>query len=114
MTGADFDPWLFVLLTVVMMGGAGWLTGQALAATWRRAYHTVAGCIALGLADRFLIFALFEGDLLSVVGFAVDTAVITAIGLVGWRTTQVRRMVGQYPWLYERAGPFAWREKGAR
>ncbi|WP_375731230.1 DUF6867 family protein [Azospirillum sp. B506] len=22
-----------------------------------------------------------------------------------------RRMVNQYPWLYERAGPFAWRER---
>ncbi|WP_338019209.1 DUF6867 family protein [Azospirillum doebereinerae] len=27
------------------------------------------------------------------------------------RIAIARRMVNQYPWLYERNGPFAWRER---
>jgi len=106
-----FHPLLFLILTVAIMGGAGWLTGQAVAATWRPVWQAVAGCIALGLADRFLVFALFGGELLSADGFVLDTAVIVAIGLLAWRVTQVRKMVTQYPWLYRRAGPFAWRRR---
>ena len=108
---AGFDPLLFVILTVAIMGGAGWLTGQAVAATWRPMWQAAAGCVALGLADRFLVFALFGGELLSAGGFALDPAVIVAIGLAAWRVTLVRKMVTQYPWLYRRAGPFAWRAR---
>ena len=112
MTGTgEFDPWLFLMFTVAIMGGAGWLTGQAVAATWRAPRHAVAGCVALGLADRFLVFALFDGALLSLTAFLVDTAVITGIGLIAWRITRVRRMVAQYPWLYEPVGLFFWRER---
>ncbi|MFB3054603.1 MAG: DUF6867 family protein [Alphaproteobacteria bacterium] len=31
--------------------------------------------------------------------------------LLAWRIRQVRRMVGQYPWLFEKAGPLNWRER---
>ena len=108
---SGFHPVLFLILTVAIMGGAGWLTGQAVAAAWRPLWQAIAGCIALGLADRFLVFALFGGDLLSAGGFLLDTAVIVAIGLAAWRMTLVRKMVTQYPWLYRRAGPFAWRHR---
>jgi len=108
---SGFHPVLFLILTVAIMGSAGWLTGQAVAAAWRPLWQAIAGCVALGLVDRFLVFALFKGDLLSVGGLLLDTAVIAAIGLAGWRVTLVRKMVTQYPWLYRRAGPFAWRQR---
>jgi branched-chain amino acid transport system ATP-binding protein len=41
----------------------------------------------------------------------VHFAVITAMALIAYRITQVRKMVVQYPWRYERASLFAYREK---
>lgn len=108
-----FDPLLFLILTVIIMGGAGWLTGKAVAGGWRPLRQAIAGCVALGLFDRFLVYALFKGPLLSLPGFLLDAGVIVAIGAVAWRVTQAHKMVTQYPWLYRRAGPFAWRDQGA-
>jgi hypothetical protein len=74
-----------IVLTLVLFGGAAFMTGQAVAATWRPAWNVVLYCALLGLADRFLHFALFEGQLLSVTGYAVDTAThrFRASGLPG-------------------------------
>ena len=97
-------PAVFGLFTIVIMGGAGYLTGQAVASTWRPIRQAIAYSLLLGVADRFLIFALFEGALLSVPGLILDTSVITAICLIGYRITRVSKIVGQYPWLYKRTG----------
>lgn len=110
----SIDPAVFVLFTVVIMGGAGYMTGQAIASTWRPAWQAVAYSLPLGAADRFLVFALFDGDLLSLSGYVLDAAVITAICLIGFRLRQVSKIVGQYPWLYERAGYFGVRSRNRR
>ncbi len=102
---------VFALLTVIIMGGAAFMTGQALAAAWRPVWQLLLYCLLLGVGDRFLSFALFQGALLSPAGYVIDTAVITAIASTAFRLTRVRRMVTQYPWLYERSGPFSWRQK---
>ncbi len=110
MIGATFP--VFVGVTIVLMGGAGWLMGQALARGWRPIWQVVAYGLLLGLADRFLTFSLFDGTLVTAAGYAVDTVVIEAFALVGYRTTLAAKMVAQYPWLYRRAGPFGWRQHG--
>ncbi|MBP2228677.1 hypothetical protein J2847_001968 [Azospirillum agricola] len=102
---------VFLGLTVVVFGGFGVLTGQTLAEGWKPASAAVAYSLLLGLGDRFLAWGLFGEPLLSVWGFLVHTAVIGAITLTAHRIAIARRMVNQYPWLYERAGPFAWRER---
>jgi hypothetical protein len=104
---------VFIGLTVILVGGAAVLTGQAVAATWRPAWQVVLSCIGLGLADRFLVYALFDGELLSLTGFLIDTAVLTVIGLVAYRLTRVKKMVSQYPWKYERGGLWNYRERRA-
>ena len=104
-------PHVFVLVTVVVMGGAAYMTGQALGATWRPLWMMFLYCLLLGCVDRFLTFALFQGALFSLTGYALDTAVITAIGFTTFRLTRARKMVTQYPWLYEMSGPFSWRER---
>jgi len=71
----------------------------------------VVGAALLGLADRFLAYALFDGTLLSLSAYLADAATLAGIALVAWRLGRARKMVSQYPWLYERAGPFAWRER---
>jgi hypothetical protein len=103
---------VFVGLTLVVMGFAAFMTGQASANTWKPVYHAVGYIIMLGFADRFLTFALFDGELLSLTGYLIDTGALTVIALVAYRLTQVRKMVNQYPWLYERRGPFQWRQRG--
>ena len=38
-------------------------------------------------------------------------AMTMTLDSLAWRIRQVRRMVGQYPWLFEKAGPLNWRER---
>jgi len=105
------SPLIFLFVTVVIMGGAACLTGQALAATWRPLAHLFLCCFLLGLTDRFLVWSLFQGELSSLSGFLVDTLLITGFALVAYRITRVSRMVSQYPWLYERHGLWRYRPK---
>lgn len=98
-------------VTVVLAGGAAHLAGQALAAHWRPAWLVALYMGLLGLADRFIIFALFDGALLSPTGYVIDTAVLVTIGLLSYRRTRARQMVRQYPWLYEPRGLLGWRER---
>jgi hypothetical protein len=103
--------WLFLLVTVCMGGWAAWMTGRAVALTWRPVWQCVAATLVLAAAVRFIHFALFEGSLRSLHYYLVDAAVVTAIGLIGYRVTRARQMTTQYRWLYERTGPLTWREK---
>ena len=102
---------MFVGLTLVLMGFAAFMTGQALANTWKPVWHAVVYSMLLGIVDRFLNFALFDGELLSISGYLVDAAVLSLIALVAFRLTQARKMVTQYPWLYRPAGLFGWRRR---
>ena len=111
---SEESPWVFLLLTVVIGGGAAIMAGRALASTWRPIWQTIAYMCLLGLAVRFFHFSLFGGTLLSVHYYLVDTAVLCIAALLGYRITRVKQMTSQYPWLYERAGLFAWRDKSAR
>ena len=54
----------------------------------------VAACFGLALADRFLIYALFQGELLSLWGILVHFLVLTAMGLAAWQIAQVGKLVG--------------------
>ena len=64
--------------------------------------------------------ALFAGDVVTLVfvfgcltvGLLLHSLVLLAICLLGFRLTKARKMVSQYPWLYERVGLFGWRRKG--
>jgi hypothetical protein len=98
-------------LTVCLMGFAAFMTGQAIAVTWKPAWHCLAYALLLGLGDRFLAYALFGGHLLSLAAYLIDTTTLFGIALLAWRLGRVRKMVSQYPWLYERAGPLSWRAK---
>lgn len=109
----DGNPfWVFVLLTVVIGGGAAALAGRAVAATWRPWWHVIPMMLLLGAAVRFLHFALWGGTLLSLSHYAIDTAVCVACGLLGFRLMRVEQMVTSYGWINERA-PFGWRRRGA-
>ena len=106
-------PGVFLGVTVVMTGFAAYMTGQALGSGWKPYWRLVISCALLGVAARFLSFALFEGALFSVSGYLVGTAVLMAIGTFAFRLNRARKMVSQYPWLYSRAGLFGWRPPGS-
>ena len=102
---------VFITVTVIIMGAAAFMTGQAVARTWRPVGQVVFYAVLIGLTDRFLTWALFEGELLSPTGFMIDTAVLMAIALSAYRITRVAKILAQYPWLYERAGFWSYSEK---
>ena len=104
--------WLvYIGMTVCVIGFASFITGQGLANTWRSVWQIVPYALLLGGADRFLIWSLFQGEFL-LSGYVMDSLMLLVIALLAYKLTQARKMVAQYPWIYERAGPFSWREKG--
>ncbi len=102
---------IFVLVTVILGGGAAALSGRAIAATWRPWGQLFAYSLILGGAVRFIHFALFGGTLLSAQYYLVDSAVCLMFGLLGFRATRVAQMVTQYRWLNVADGPLRWRRQ---
>jgi hypothetical protein len=100
-----------VMVTGVIGGGAALLAGRAISATWRPFWHVIAYMAILGAGVRFLHFALYQGDILSLPSYLVDTIFLMAASSISYRMTQVRQMARQYPWLYEQTSPFSWRER---
>ncbi|MDF2812710.1 MAG: hypothetical protein K0S56_3741 [Microvirga sp.] len=103
--------WLFLLVTVIMGGWAAWMTGRAIAITWRPYWNLILYLLILSAFVRFIHFALFHGTLLSIQFYAVDAAVLLIIGSLGYQYYRARLMTTQYRWLYERTGPFGWRAR---
>ena len=79
---------VFLLVTVILGGGAAALAGRAIAVTWRPWWQIVLYVMILGGAVRFIHFALFGGTLLSPHYYAVDTALCLASGLVGFQAAR--------------------------
>ena len=94
---------VFLLVTVTLGGGAAWMSGRAIAQTWRPWWSIVAYMLILGLAVRFIHFALFAGTLLSPHFYVVDTVVAILVAGLGFRTTRRRQMAGQYGFLVSHA-----------
>jgi hypothetical protein len=96
---------------VPFFGAAALATGRALARSWRPLWQALPYAALLAVADRFLLFALFGGELLSASGYAIAAAILVMAVLASYRATQASLMVRQYPWLYEKSGPLGWRER---
>ena len=125
------------LVELAFTAFAAWISGRALAQSWKPMWTCVPYMALLGLADLFMVWAIadnFSGGELpawaSALGgwlgagekaaawlgfvlgrYAIDTAMLIGVALVAFRLTQVRGMVKQYPWLYRAEGPFAWRDR---
>ena len=99
----------FLFVTCFLGGGAAYLTGRAVAITWRPIPYLLVCLFLLACAVRFVHYALFEGTLISLHYFLVDAVVLLALGGLGFRITRARQMAGQYSWIYQRSGPMSWR-----
>jgi hypothetical protein len=99
---------IFLLVSVLLGGGAAWLAGRAIAATWRPWWHVAFYMLILGVAVRFLHFALFDATLLSLHYYLVDTGVCLGLGFLGFRAARAAQMTTQYRWINVRTGAFSW------
>lgn len=107
------ENWMqVVMVTGVIGGGAALLAGRAISATWRPYWYVIAYMLMLGAGVRFLHFALFAGQFLSLPSYLIDALYLVLVGSLAYRVTRVRQMARQYPWLYEQTGPFTWRDRG--
>lgn len=106
--GVDTGPFLGM---TILFGLAALLTGQAMAETWRPGWQLLPTALALAATQHFLLFALFEAKLWSVGGFAAASVLLLAALAASYYGARARKMVRQYPWLYEPNGPFGWRSK---
>ena len=102
---------VFLLVTIILGGGAAMLSGRAIAATWRPWWQVVAYSVILGGVVRFLHFSLFGGTLLSLHYYLIDSVFCIAFGFLGFRAARAGQMVTQYRWLNEPAGALRWRRK---
>lgn len=102
---------VFIGITVVLSGFAAFMTGQALAATWRPFWQVLVYTVLLALASRLLTFGLFQGELWSPSGYLIAMATLMLISAFAYRITLARKMVAQYPWLYRRTGLFTWQDR---
>lgn len=102
---------VFLLVTIFLGGGAAWLSGRAIALTWRPVWQVGAYMVLLAGVVRFLYYALFGGTLLSLHYYVVNLVILLAIAGLGFRFTRVGQMVTQYSWMYERAGPLSWKKR---
>lgn len=100
----------FVLVTLVIFGFGAIMMGRALGETWRPAWHNVAYGLLMGVANRLFHNFFFADDVLNLPAYVIQSAVLIGLALLAYRATRAHKMVNQYPWLYERAGPCSWRE----
>ncbi|QNT68865.1 DUF6867 family protein [Defluviicoccus vanus] len=101
----------FIVLNGLLAGGAAWITGKAIAVGWKPLWQVFAYSLLLALGTRFVLFALFHSVLFSLPGLLITLAILAGISALSFGINRARKMVAQYPWLYERAGLVGWRER---
>ena len=100
-TAGAHGHWIFLLVTVLMGGGTAFVSGKAIAETWRPTWQLLVYSLLLALAVRFIHFALFEEVFISGRNYLVDLAVLLPIMIMGYRMTRHGQMQQQYRWLYQ-------------
>jgi hypothetical protein len=98
-----------LFVTLVLGGGCALLAGRAIALTWRSIWVVVAAMIPMGLAVRFVHFALFNETLLAPRTYFVETIILLIVSCLSFQRTRAQQMIRQYYWLYEPSGPLSWR-----
>lgn len=102
------SPADFLLITLLLGGGAAYLIGRAMARTWRGLPSLAAYLVLLDCAVRFIHFALAGDTLVAPLSFLADLVILLVIGALGFRITRAGQISRQYPWLYRRTGPLSW------
>ncbi len=97
--------WIFLLVTVAMGGSTAFVSGRAIAATWRPFWHALVYALVIGFAVRFIQFALFDAPLVSVRTYLTDCIILLLAAIWGYVATRKVQMIEQYgPLTAETAG----------
>ena len=107
----EFHLIQFLLMTLTLFGWCSYQLGKAMANTWQPISLMIFYVLLLTAFDRFLLFALFEQELLSVVMFLIDFITLSLISLISHRVAKISYMVNQYPWKYQKSGFFSYKNK---
>ncbi len=102
----------FIIVTLVLGGGAAFMTGRAVARSWEPVAKAIAWIVLLTCAVRFIHFALFHGTLLSMHYYLVDFVLLALAAVLGHRLTRFRQMTRRYAWAIEPSGLLSWRQRG--
>lgn len=105
--------WEFLFVTVVLAGGAAYLTGRAIARAWQANLLLALYIVMLAVATRFIHFALFNGSFLTLHYYVVDLVVLLIIAFIGKRITRAKQMTTQYNFLYARNGLMGWKARSS-
>jgi len=97
--------WLFVLVTLLLGGSAAFVSGRAMAITWRPRWQIPIYMLMLAAAVRFIQYAVFGARLVAVPAYIVDFVALLVISLAAYALTRNRQMARQYGWEHGRAGP---------
>lgn len=111
MTWLSDEPLVFLVLTVILGGGAAFLAGRGLARSWKPIWRIFFYMALLAAAVRFFHYALGEGTLLSPYYYLVTYILLVAAASLGFRVMRTTQMVTQYRWLYERTSPLSWKAR---
>ena len=107
----EFHLIQFIFMTFILFGWCSYQLGKAMANTWQSISLMIFYVLLLTAFDRFLLFALFEQELLSVVMFLIDFITLSLISLVSYKIAKTSYMVSQYPWKYQKSGFFSYKNK---
>lgn len=112
----------FLILTVLIGGGAAWMTGRACALTWKSFGVALIYMFLLAIAVRFLHYVIpyynddgdnmaYHGQFLSLHYYIMNFIVLCIFCGLGYRYTRVQQMVHQYKWLYRKTSIFSYSKK---
>ena len=115
----EVSIWVFLLVTLILGGGAAWITGRVVALSWEPWWQLLIYALLLAVAVRFLHFSLFGGSFFlppetfatALHYYIVDFLVLAVLAALGRQSTRAAQMGTQYCFLYRRTGPFSWRER---
>lgn len=104
-----FFPGEIVFLLLCFAGA--WMVGKSIATDWKPIASLFFAVLLLGVGARFLHFALYEAQFVSVPRYLIDTAAMLVIAYLGFRFTRTNQMTTQYHWMYEKTSPFSWKDR---
>lgn len=99
----------FLVVSLILGGSAAWMSGRAIAMTWRPYWHVVLYMVFFAVVVRWVHWALFGGTLFSLHFYLVDLVVVLSLATLGYRALRTHQMTTQYRWLFQRVNAFGWR-----
>ncbi|CDZ34837.1 Hypothetical protein NGAL_HAMBI1145_25360 [Neorhizobium galegae bv. officinalis] len=103
--------YLLRFLVLIIGFWTAWRSGKAAAEGWNGYTTVVVYTLLLGVAMRFLHYALFQGPFISPFYYIMDVAILLVFSSAGFRIRRTRQMVQNYYWLYEPASAFSFKKK---